>query len=202
MHFVGDGVGFLRRVLVIVFVIAFLITLVIVFLISVQRFLQLFEFGGLYKRFGHGFDGLGALFGIGLRFFVLGFGKLFGERGDIFLGEVRAIRSVRVRRSPPDRASGSSLSRSSAISVSAAGEAAAYSGALADDSALKSAAGVSCSSGIAAGGVANSASRQSRGQFFVRESPWRRQRGGSSGAERRMFGRRRRGSGRNAILEF
>ncbi len=96
MHFVGDGVGFLRRVLVILFVIAFLITLVIVFLISVQRFLQLFEFGGLHKRFGHGLDGLGALFRIGLRLFVLGFGKLFGERGDIFLGEVRAIWSLRV----------------------------------------------------------------------------------------------------------
>ena len=92
MHFVGDGVGFLRRVLVIVFVISFLI--------GVQRFLQLFEFGGLYKRFGHCFDRLGPLFSIGLRFFVLGFGKLFGKRGYIFLGEVCAIRSMRVRHHP------------------------------------------------------------------------------------------------------
>ena len=103
MHFVGDGVGFLRRILVILFVIAFLITLVIVFLISVQRFLQLFEFGGLHKRFGHGLDGLGALFRIGLRFFMLGLGKLFGKRGYIFLGEVSAIRSMRVRYHPRTR---------------------------------------------------------------------------------------------------
>ena len=53
MHFVGDGVGFRRRVLVlvflIVFVISFLIVFVISFLIGVQRFLQLFQFGGLDK---------------------------------------------------------------------------------------------------------------------------------------------------------
>ena len=112
MHFVGDGVGFLRRVLVVIllivflitFVIVFLITFVIVFLISVlicfligvQRFLQFLEFGGLYVRFGHRLDRLGALFRIGLRFFMLGLGKLFGKRGYFFLGEVRAIRSMRV----------------------------------------------------------------------------------------------------------
>jgi len=73
MHFVGKGLGFLRRVLVI--------------LIGVQRFLQLFQFGGLYIRFSHGFDCLRPLFGIGLRFFVLGLGKLFGKRAYIFLGK-------------------------------------------------------------------------------------------------------------------
>ena len=119
MHFVGDGVGFLRRVLVIVFLIVFLIIFLIAFLISfvigVQRFLQLFEFGGLDKRFGHRFDRLGALFGIGLRFFVLGLGQLFGERGYFFLGEACAIRSMRVR--DHLRASDSSFG-SRAISVS------------------------------------------------------------------------------------
>jgi hypothetical protein len=100
MHFIGDGVGFLRRFLVIflvfVFLVGVLIVLLIVFLIGVQRFLQLFEFGGLYVRFGHRLDRLGALFRIGLRFFMLGLRKLFGKRGDFFLGEVCAIRSVRV----------------------------------------------------------------------------------------------------------
>jgi len=52
MHFVGDGVGFFRRFLVIVFAIIFAIA----FLIGIQRFLQLFEFGGLDIRFGHRFD--------------------------------------------------------------------------------------------------------------------------------------------------
>ena len=81
MHFVGDGVGFLRGVLV----------------IGIQRFLQLFEFGGLYKGFGHRFHRLGPLFGIGLSFFVLGLGQLFGKRGYIFLREAGAIRSLRIR---------------------------------------------------------------------------------------------------------
>jgi hypothetical protein len=101
MHFVGKGVGFLGRVFVFVFlivlVITFLIVFLITFLIGVQRFLQLFEFGGLYVRFGNRFDRLRALFGIGLRFFVLGFGKLLGERGYVFLGEACAVRGVRVR---------------------------------------------------------------------------------------------------------
>jgi hypothetical protein len=104
MHFVGEGVGFRRRVLVIVPVFVFLISVLIVFLIvfliafviAVQRFLQFLQFGGFDKRFGHGFDRLGALFRIGLRFFVLGLGKLFGKRGYFFLGEVRAIRSMHV----------------------------------------------------------------------------------------------------------
>ena len=83
MHFVGDGVSFRRRVLVIVFVVVFVIGVLvafsITFVIGIQRFLQFFEFGGLYIRFGHSFDRFGPLFGIGLRFFVLGLGKLFGE---------------------------------------------------------------------------------------------------------------------------
>jgi hypothetical protein len=69
MHFVGDGVGFLCRVLV----------------VGIQRLLQLFEFGGLYKGFGHCFDCFPPFFGTGLRFFVLGLGELFGKRGYIFL---------------------------------------------------------------------------------------------------------------------
>jgi hypothetical protein len=68
---------------VIVVVIVFGITFEIVFLISVlfavKRFLQLFHFGGLHKRFGHRFDRLGPLFRIGLRFLVLGLGQLFGK---------------------------------------------------------------------------------------------------------------------------
>ena len=91
MHFVGDGVGFRRRVLVIVFLVVFVIGVLvafsITFVIGIQRFLQLLEFGGLYIRFGHGFDRLGPLFGIGLRFFVLGLGQLLGERGYIFVGK-------------------------------------------------------------------------------------------------------------------
>jgi hypothetical protein len=70
MHFVGNSVRFRRRVLVILFLFSFAIS----FLIGVQRVLQFFEFGGLNVRLGHRFDGLGALFGVGLRFFVLGFG--------------------------------------------------------------------------------------------------------------------------------
>jgi hypothetical protein len=82
MHFVGEGVGFFRRVFVIVLVI----------LIGIQSFLQFFHFGWFHVRFGHGFDGFGALFGIGLGFFVLGFGELLGERGDVFVGKVRDMR--------------------------------------------------------------------------------------------------------------
>jgi hypothetical protein len=83
VHFVGDGIGFFGRVFVIV-------------VIRVQRFLQLFEFRGLDKRFGHGFDGLGAFFGIGLGFFVFGFRQLFGERSYFFLGQRSSIRGMRI----------------------------------------------------------------------------------------------------------
>jgi hypothetical protein len=86
VHFVGKGVGILGR--------AFLIFFAIAFLIGVQRFLQLLEFRGLDKRFGHGFDRLGPIFGVGRRFFVLGLGQLFGERGYIFVGECRAVRGL------------------------------------------------------------------------------------------------------------
>lgn len=88
MHFVGESVSFRRRVLVIVFLIArFVIVFLITFVIAVQRFLQLFEFGGLYIRFGHCFDCFRPLFGFGLRFFVLSLGELFGKRAYIFLGK-------------------------------------------------------------------------------------------------------------------
>ena len=83
MHFVGEGLGFRCRGLVIVFLVVSLISV----LIGVQSFLQLLEFGGLYIRFGHCFDRFGPLFGIGLRFFMLGLGQLLGERVYIFLGK-------------------------------------------------------------------------------------------------------------------
>jgi hypothetical protein len=110
MHFVGDSVGFRGRILmirfVVFFVIVFLINVVIVFvitfvigvLIGVQRFLQLFDLGGLDIRFRHGFDRLGAFLGLSLRLFVLGFRELLGEGGYIFLGKARAIRALRVAR--------------------------------------------------------------------------------------------------------
>jgi hypothetical protein len=61
MHFVRERVGFLCRVFVIV-------------LIGVQGFLQLFEFRGLHKGLGHGFERFGPFTGIGMSFLVLGFG--------------------------------------------------------------------------------------------------------------------------------
>ena len=93
MHFVGDRVGFLGRVLMIVFVIGLLVSV----LIGVQRFLQLFELGRLDKWFSHRFDRLRTLFRISLRFFVLGLGQLFGERGYVFVGKAGAIGGMRVR---------------------------------------------------------------------------------------------------------
>src|ERR1700688_1262454 len=87
MHFVGERVGFLRCVIVIVFVIGLLVSVLIRVLIGVQRFLQLFELGRLDKLFSDRFDRLRTLFGIGLRFFVLGLGQLFGERGYVFIGK-------------------------------------------------------------------------------------------------------------------
>ena len=116
MHFVGDGVGFLGRIHVVSFVVFFVISFLIIpvitfmtgvlivfviispitFVIGVQRFLQLFKFGGLDVRFGHRFNSFGALLGVSLRFLVLGFCKLFGERGYVFLGKAGAIRGRRV----------------------------------------------------------------------------------------------------------
>src|SRR5580692_265230 len=93
MHFIGERVGFLGRVLVIVFVIGLLVSV----LIGVQRFLQLFELGRLDKLFSDRFDRLRTLFRISLRFFVLGLGQLFGERGYVFVGKAGAIGGMRVR---------------------------------------------------------------------------------------------------------
>jgi hypothetical protein len=159
MHFVRKGFGFRRRVLVIFFLVVFPITFVLSFLIGIQGFLQLFEFGGLNVRFGHRFDGLGALFSVGLRFFVLGLGQLFGEGVYVFLGKACAIRSVRFR------------GRCFALFRNCGGRG------------------------------SKKRSRQSRGQFFVRERARRGQRGGRFRAEGRLSGRRRRGSGRSAVFE-
>jgi hypothetical protein len=74
VHFVGDGVGFFGGFLVLV-------------LVGVQSFLQLLEFGRFNVRFGDRFDRFGALFRVGLRFFVLGFSQLLGERGNVFVGQ-------------------------------------------------------------------------------------------------------------------
>lgn len=92
MHLVGEGVGFFRRIFAVVFVIRFTISLVIRFVISVQRFLQLLKLGGLHKRFDDRFDGLGPRFRVGLRFFVLGFDQLLAEGGYLFFGKVRDMR--------------------------------------------------------------------------------------------------------------
>jgi hypothetical protein len=97
MHFVGEGVGFLGRVVVIVFLVFFVIFFPIAFVIGIQGFLQLFHLRGFHKRFGHGFDGLGPVFGLGLGFLMLGFGKLLGEGGYLFLGKASAIGGMRVR---------------------------------------------------------------------------------------------------------
>ncbi len=86
VHFIGNGVGFFRGALVIVLVVRFVIFFRVGFLIGVQRFLQLFKLSGLHKSFGHGFDGFGAGFGIGLRFFVLGFDQLLGKRVCLIVG--------------------------------------------------------------------------------------------------------------------
>ena len=95
VHFVGECVGIFRGALLIVFVVFFLFLVGVV--IGVQRFLQFLEFGGLDKCFGHGFDGLGAHFRAGLRFFVLGFGELGGERSNLRVGKGGAIYNMRVR---------------------------------------------------------------------------------------------------------
>ena len=101
VHFIRDGVGFFRGalmiVLVVCFVIFFRVGFLIGFVIGVQRFLQLFQFSGLDKGFGHGFDGFGALFGVSLRFFALGLDQLLGERADFRIGKARSIRSVGFR---------------------------------------------------------------------------------------------------------
>jgi hypothetical protein len=197
MHFVRDGVCFRRRVLVIVFLIvfpvgvliAFVIRFVIRFVITVQRFLQLFEFGRLDIRFSHSFDSFGTLFGIGLRLFVLGLGKLLGERSYVFVGEACAIRSMRVRDLRLAcfgfRQRRSSRSRRAGKSFAAP---------FRDRSFVLF--------GNCRGPAYIERSRQPRGNFFIRERPSRRRRDGSFLAERSMLGRRRRRTGRNTILEF
>jgi len=71
VHFIGDGVGFLGGILVIVVLVVFV-------LLGVECFLQLFQLRRLHERFGHCLNCLGAVFRFGLRFFVLGLGELFG----------------------------------------------------------------------------------------------------------------------------
>jgi hypothetical protein len=91
MHFIGQRVSIGRGMLV--FVLVFLFLFVV---LCVQGFLQLGKFGGLDKRFGHGFGGLGTYFRTGLRLFVLGLGQLFGERRNLRVRESRAIYDMRV----------------------------------------------------------------------------------------------------------
>lgn len=186
MHFVSDGVGFRRSVLVIVLVFIFLIGVPIVFLITfvigVQRFLQLFEFGGLYIRFGHRFDRLGPLFGIGLRFFMLGLGKLFGERVYILIGKAGAIRCMRVRnrRRARSRIEAVEVARDFPFRIRRSIRILGY-------------AGERLGSQVRPMGFMffrnrdrrsrKQRPRQSSGQFFVRERPWRGRRGGSFRAE-------------------
>jgi hypothetical protein len=70
VHFVGFGVGLIGRV----------------FMIVMQRILQIFQLGGIDERFGSRFFGVDDLFCFGLRFFVLGFGKLLGQSGYLLIG--------------------------------------------------------------------------------------------------------------------
>jgi hypothetical protein len=82
VHFIGERVGLVLRLFVIGIMIGFVICLVIGFVlrfhiffrVRFQRILQFFQLGGFDKCFGYGFDRLGPVLGIGLRFFVLGFG--------------------------------------------------------------------------------------------------------------------------------
>ena len=178
MHFLGDGVGFRGGVLVIrlviFFAIVFLITFVVFFV--VQRFLQLFELGGLHVRFRNRFDGLGTLFGIGLRFFVLGFGKLFRERVYVFLGKARTILGLRPARDfrfGRRRRNGVLLRGRVRLDLRFS---------KGNFVLLRSRGRRSC----------EERSGQSRGQFLVRERARRRQRGGSSAGRRSTPSRRRR----------
>jgi len=198
MHFIGDGVGFRRSILVIVFLIRVLITFVITFMITVQCFLQLFELGRLDKRFGNGFDRLGALLGVGLRFFVLGLRQLLGKRGYFLLGHVRDMR-VRYVRGTRFGIKPVEVARDFGFGVRRCGSilrrAGRWFGAQSGNGSF-----VFLWNCVWRG--REKRSRQSRGQFFIRESPWRGPRGRSFGAERRLFGSRRRRSRRSTIFEF
>jgi hypothetical protein len=91
VHFVGEGVGFVFRLFMVRVAIAFVIGFVFfefVFRVCFQCILQFFQFGGFDKRFGHRFDRFRPVFGVRLRFFVLGFGKLLGQRSDFFVRKV------------------------------------------------------------------------------------------------------------------
>jgi hypothetical protein len=109
VHFVGEGIGIVLRLFMVGIAIGFMITFVIGFVIGimirfvliqigfrvrVERILQILKLGGFDKRFGNGLNRLGTVFGNSLRFLVLGFSELFGERGDFFIGKSRT--SLRV----------------------------------------------------------------------------------------------------------
>ncbi len=123
VHFIRDGVGFFRGALMIVFVICFVILFRVGFLIGVlifvQGFLQLFQFRGLHERFGPGFDGFGPVLGVSLRFFVLGFDQLLGERVCLIVGKGRSIGRDWLPLSPHGRLRLPERKRMRAISVSA-----------------------------------------------------------------------------------
>ena len=67
-------------------------------MIVIQRILQFIEFRCFDERFGGRFFRFFPFFGLRLRFFVLGFGKLFGERGCFILGKDRAVVGMGFRR--------------------------------------------------------------------------------------------------------
>ena len=69
-----------------------------IFVIVVQRILQFIEFRGFDERLGDRFFRFVTSFGLRLRFFVLGFGKLFGERGHFLVGKARAVVGMGFRR--------------------------------------------------------------------------------------------------------
>ncbi len=197
MHFVGKSVGLFRRVLVIVFLVTFPITFLIRVLIGVQRFLQLLEFGRFDVRFGDGFDSLGALFGIGLRFFVLGFDQLLAERGYFLFGKVRGMR-IRDHRRPCFGIETVEIVSDIFFGVRRSGG-------------IIRRTGESFGPQIRAGSFvlfrthcrrsSEERSRQARGNFFIRERARSGRHRRSLSTERRMRSRRRRGTGRSALLE-
>ena len=60
-------------------------------MIVVERVLQLFKLGRFDERFGGRFLRFRQIVRLGLRFFVLGFGQLFGERAHFIVGKARAV---------------------------------------------------------------------------------------------------------------
>ena len=59
--------------------------------VIMERVLQLFELRRFDKRFGACFFRFRLIFAFRLRFFVLGFGKLFGECAHFIVGKAPAI---------------------------------------------------------------------------------------------------------------